>query len=212
MQGKNYVIVAGVDFSEPSNHALEIARDMTERTEGALLHVVHVVAPPIGSVSIAGAPPNMATEFTETLDRARDELTALCHDLDAKIEGRVFGHVRMGSPARELTTLADLLSADLIVIGTHGRTGLARVLLGSIADTVLRHAPCSVLTTRKPKPQPVIEDPCPGCVAANAANAGGASTDGSARCMQHAKKRHTVHTYHEGPDGFAHQSFRFDGR
>ncbi|MDB4998852.1 MAG: hypothetical protein JWM74_6284 [Myxococcaceae bacterium] len=203
MQDKNYVILVGVDFSDPSNYALEIARGMAERTDGALLHVAHVVAPPIGSVSIAGAAPNMATEFTETLDRAREELASLCHDLDANLGGRVFGHVRMGTPARELTTVANLLSADLIVIGTHGRTGLGRVLLGSIAETVLRHAPCSVLTTRRPPVQPVIEEPCPGCMAATK------SGDANARCVQHARKRLNVHTYHEGPDNFAHQSFRF---
>ena len=203
MQDKSYVIVVGVDFSDPSNYALEVARGMTERTSGALLHVVHVVAPPVGSVSIAGAAPNMATEFTEILDQARDELARLCHDVDANLQGRVFGHVRMGTAAREITAIAEHLSGDLIVIGTHGRTGLGRVLLGSIAENVLRHAPCSVLTTRRPPVQPVLEDPCPGCVAARK------SGDPAARCVQHAGKRLNVHTYREGPDNFAHQSFRF---
>jgi nucleotide-binding universal stress UspA family protein len=205
MQESNYVIVVGVDFSEPSEHALGVARKMAEQNGRAVLHVVHVVAPPIGSVAITGAAPNLATEFTETLDRARDELATLCRGLETKLEGRVFGHVRMGTPAREITSLADSLSADLIVVGTHGRTGLGRVLLGSIAETVLRHAPCSVLTTRKPREQPFIEDPCPGCLAARKRG------DASARCMQHTRTKLHVHTYHEGPDGFAHQSFRFGG-
>ncbi len=59
--------------------------------------------------------------------------------------------VRIGSPAAEIVAAATALHADLVCVGTHGRGGLARVLLGSVAEHVLRQAPCPVLTVRLPK-------------------------------------------------------------
>ena len=56
--------------------------------------------------------------------------------------------VRIGNPAAEIVSVARLLKSDLIVISTHGRTGLKHLLLGSVAETVLRHAPCPVLIVR----------------------------------------------------------------
>ncbi len=65
--------------------------------------------------------------------------------LNPKIE------VRIGSPATEIVAAAGDLKADLVCLGTHGRGGLAHLLLGSVAEQVVRHAPCPVLTVRPPK-------------------------------------------------------------
>ena len=62
------------------------------------------------------------------------------------------GHVCAGEAGHEITNLARELDADIIVVGTHGRSGLGRVLLGSIATNVTKHAPCSVLIVRRSSP------------------------------------------------------------
>jgi universal stress protein A len=58
--------------------------------------------------------------------------------------------VRIGAPAAEIVSAAEDLKADLLCIGTHGRTGIAHFLLGSVAERIVRHAPCPVLTVRPP--------------------------------------------------------------
>ena len=58
-------------------------------------------------------------------------------------------HLTLGSPAEDIVRIADETGADMIVIGTHGRTGLMRVLMGSVAEAVMRHANCPVLTLKQ---------------------------------------------------------------
>jgi nucleotide-binding universal stress UspA family protein len=59
--------------------------------------------------------------------------------------------VRQGDPRREIVEAAKDWDAELIVVGSHGRTGLQRLILGSVAEYVVRHAPCSVEVSRRPK-------------------------------------------------------------
>jgi nucleotide-binding universal stress UspA family protein len=71
---------------------------------------------------------------------------------------RVEHHLREGDPATEILALAQEIGCDLIVIGTHGRTGVGRLLMGSVAEAVLRRAPCPVLTVKGlPAPVPPVE-------------------------------------------------------
>lgn len=197
-----YVILAAVDFSHHSQRALDSARDLASRTPHAELHVVHVVPPPVGTVTVLGTA-DMAATFTDTLDRTRKELEAACGEAAKGLSERVFGHVRTGKPSREIAEVAKQIGADLIVIGTHGRTGLARVLLGSVTEEVVRQAPCDVLTVRVPEPVPEIEAACPACVEAQ--KSGGPK----ARCAQHSLRHPRPHTYADGREGLFHQSFKF---
>jgi nucleotide-binding universal stress UspA family protein len=66
--------------------------------------------------------------------------------------------VRLGSPAQELIELANLLDADLVVVGTHGRTGLGRLLVGSVAEAAVKKARCPVLVVRE-KNHPTVSAP-----------------------------------------------------
>lgn len=89
------------------------------------------------------APEIVRRDYTEeTLTRLRDHLS------DA-FSGTWEAHVTVGDPADAILRVARERSVDLIVMGTHGRTGLQHVLLGSVAENVVRHAPCPVLVTRK---------------------------------------------------------------
>jgi nucleotide-binding universal stress UspA family protein len=200
------LVLVGTDFSAQAQNALAVARDLVLRTPGAELHVVHVVAPSAAAVGISGIGPNLATELTEGLARARAELQAVCRAGDA-LASRTIGHLRSGDAATEITRVAESLQADLIVVGTHGLTGLERLLMGSVAESVTRHAPCSVLTTRiKTVIDDVqIEPACEACTLAKTT-----SVNPNARCAAHPRKSARPHTYSEGRSPEGHETFRFD--
>lgn len=135
-------ILVPMDFSELARraltHAIPMATGFGARI--SLLHVVELPAYPteMGAVMI---------HQEQTLKAARKELAVLGEQLiPASLRGRVL--VCMGRPYEEIAKTARRLKADLIVLTTHGYTGLKHVLLGSTAERVVRHAPCPVLTVR----------------------------------------------------------------
>src|SRR5690606_35150464 len=108
---------------------------------------------------------------------------------------RVVTHFRLGAAADQIVQLAVDLDADLIVLGTHGRTGLKRLMLGSVAQKVLKTARCPVYVTR-PKDHsevgevPEIEPPCPDCVKARQDSNGAVMW-----CKRHSEPRIRPHRY-----------------
>lgn len=164
--GRSVILVA-IDFSDTSLRALKVAREIANNQAGAELHLAHVLAPIRGRLGFVQAS-NDTLEAMVAIERASQELETLCLAAESGIKARVLGHVRVGEPARELVQLASDISADLVVVGTHGRTGIERALLGSVAEEVVRRAPSPVLTV-KPKelaPWTQIEPPCADCVEA----------------------------------------------
>lgn len=169
-------IVVAVDFSDISNRAFEQAFSIARRTTGAELHIVSIADR--AALEFLGVGPTQHPTLVESADRLRDELTKLTKRSMAEYrklnpESRkvpTFIHVRVGDIAEEITQLASEIGADLIVVGTHGRRGLRRVVLGSVAEHVVRFAPCQVLVVR-PKDEhamdgiPGLDPPCPNCVA-----------------------------------------------
>lgn len=146
-----YVVVAGIDFSEPSTLALDEALRIAGEHPGATLHVVH-------ATSAHGPMLRMELE-TEVVTVSADEGRVLLEDHVArraalrKSSGLVTAEqwqcqVRTGSAASELVAAIAELDADLLVIGTHGRTGVRRLLLGSVADGIVGKAGCTVLVVR----------------------------------------------------------------
>lgn len=137
-------LLVATDFSEPAGRAVERALDVARRY-GASLHLVHVwEAPLIVGGAIAG------TEFdwmTLLEQAARTQLDAVVEGLRA--EGvHVTSSLRSGAAWDRIVTLAGEVEADLVVVGTHGRTGLRRAVMGSVAERVVRHSPVAVLTVR----------------------------------------------------------------
>jgi nucleotide-binding universal stress UspA family protein len=134
-------LCVAVDLSEPSREALDQAADLA-RALGADLTVAHVVAPPPAVGTDLLVAPGGAVEG------ARDEMEALeawRAVAEARAGRAVRGRLLIGDPARELVRLAREEGCDLVVMGTHGRTGLRRALMGSVAAAVVREAPCAVL-------------------------------------------------------------------
>lgn len=144
-------ILVPVDFSEHSDEALRVAVELTELF-GARLHVTHVYQIPVyGGVGDYGA---IQGQLMETV---RDGAKQALDDAVAKLRSKgieVEGHLREGFPAERIVELAEEVGADLLVMGTHGRTGLQHFLLGSVAERTLRTAPCAVLTVRQRGAQP----------------------------------------------------------
>jgi universal stress protein A len=140
-------IVVPHDFSEHADEALRRAADLAERF-GAELHLVHVVQQPLYSFSMLQGPWPGAVDLSGVV-RAADEMLGRKVDAFTTDPDDVQVHVFEGTNVAEvLLEAAAKLEADLIVMGTHGRTGLAHVLVGSVTERTLRRARCPVLAVR----------------------------------------------------------------
>ncbi len=141
-------ILVPTDFSETADAALAYAKDLATKL-GASLHLVHVYADPYAAA--ASAPEVYASVPDEVRHRALEEVRErLLERLDASEEYQFRGSrgtVR-GLVAPQIVNYAESQDIDLIVMGTHGRRGVAHLLLGSVAEHVVRTAGCPVLTVR----------------------------------------------------------------
>jgi nucleotide-binding universal stress UspA family protein len=131
-------ILFPTDFSHLSDNALQHATTLARET-GATLLILHVEEPPIaygGGEMYYGIP-----------DPDQDEMRRMLNEIRPTDPSVHFEHrMVMGDPAGEIVKIADEEHVDMIVMGTHGRTGLSRVLMGSVAESVVRRASCPVLT------------------------------------------------------------------
>ena len=138
-------VLVAMDFSDAARAALESARPLAV-TFGASLHVLHVVTEPLGQPWSGYVP---AAQFIETVERlqaeAQDRLTEYL-SLDEWRNLRVVVATAWGDPSEQILEYAEAHGVDLIVCGTHGRCGWNRVLMGSVAERVVRLARCPVLT------------------------------------------------------------------
>lgn len=138
-------IVCGIDFSDTSRAALDEAAKLT-RLLGAELHVVHAYGLPMVALPIDGGMvtgPERAVEVASAADEQLRSWLKACPDVDA------VRHVVVGMPADEVLRVADEVDAAYLVVGTHGRSGLAHLLMGSVAENVMRHARIPVLVARR---------------------------------------------------------------
>jgi universal stress protein A len=134
-----------IDFSEYADHALAYAIRLA-RTLDARLTLLHVVQPlPMAGVDMGVALPETYLQEAEA-EVQRSMEAALARVTAAGLTGECV--VLYGVPFQEIVDTAKAHSVDLIIMGTHGRTGLLHVLLGSVAEKVVRLAPCSVLVVR----------------------------------------------------------------
>jgi nucleotide-binding universal stress UspA family protein len=140
-------ILVPLDFSPPSRRALHFAREWAARFESeiVLLHVLEPVTTFSGFGAEPFVPPVPPPDFHE---QARSELEKVVRE-EFPDSAKVSMQLRDGAAYHEIATAARDLHADLIIISTHGRTGLSHVLMGSTAERVVRHAPCPVLTLRR---------------------------------------------------------------
>lgn len=138
-------ILVPIDFSECSKKALQYALPLAKEHQAALT-LLYVVPPAYGSSEYPGIDYAQVTASLKeggARELAKLAVDAVCAAVPAEAV------VQVGSPARQIIEVAKSLPADLIVISTHGRTGLKHVFLGSVAEHVVQRAPCPVFVVRE---------------------------------------------------------------
>jgi len=153
----NNILVA-TDFGEASDAALAYGRELA-RSFGARLHVLHVTEDvsvnAFATEAYAASIPGLQGEVD---DEARRKLDALIADNDACGPSARAIVLSSTAPALEIVECAKDRAIDLIVVGTHGRGPFAHMMMGSVAERVVRLAPCPVLTVRHPEHEFVLPD------------------------------------------------------
>ncbi|HVA39435.1 MAG TPA: universal stress protein [Candidatus Binataceae bacterium] len=135
-------ILAPMEFDETAHAVLDAALRIASETGGTvfLMHVVPMVVAPTGM-------PNYVDIYKDQEKIAQQKLAAILEDHRSEVKCELL--TRIGDPAHEILALERQLAADLIVLATHGRKGVRRMLLGSVAEAVLRDATCPVLTVQR---------------------------------------------------------------
>lgn len=137
-------ILHPTDFSADAQPAFDVACVLAGEGGGRLV-VLHVERPPLATLGGTTAVPPLPNEYN------REKLGKKLRDIQPARAGITIEHrLEYGDPASVILEVAQEIGADLIVMGTHGRTGLRRLLMGSVAERVVRKASCPVLTIRRP--------------------------------------------------------------
>ena len=147
-------ILAPIDFSELSMEAMRGAMELAKDV-GAEVHLVHIIAPhhtfiPLPLATNAEQSRELAREAA-MLEQAEEELNRIKKDEfgDSK---KVVTYAEVGHPVPKLVDYTKRNEIDLIMLATHGRTGAEHLVIGSVAEKLVRYAPCSVLVFRRRKP------------------------------------------------------------
>jgi nucleotide-binding universal stress UspA family protein len=153
-------ILCPVDLSTFSLEALRLALKLAKDSEAAL-DILHVIHNPFDDIymseitqtnpalldAYAGEPQRRAKMLRSTEEHSGVLLKQFCHET-VQHYPKVHYHIRRGDPFEVILDSAEEFGTDLIVLATHGRTGLKRLVIGNVAEKVVRHAPCPVLTVR----------------------------------------------------------------
>jgi nucleotide-binding universal stress UspA family protein len=136
-------ILHPTDFSESADQAFHLACSLA-RDHHARLIVLHVMATPLTTLGGMPAVPPIPDEY------GREELARKLRAIQPPPPIPLDHMLEEGDPVSTILQLAEHVPCDLIVMGTHGRRGVGRLLMGSVAEEVLRKAPCPVLTVKSP--------------------------------------------------------------
>ena len=138
-------ILVPTDFSEYADYALDYAIELAKTLQARLtvLYVLH-----LSSLALGDAPPAVLDDTLKAMETNAQQRTqmALARVQQAGLQGE--SAIVEGIPFQTIIETAERRDVDLIVMGTHGRTGLTHALMGSVAERVVRLAPCPVLVTR----------------------------------------------------------------
>lgn len=145
-------ILVPVDFSDRSRKALQYALGMAEEFQAELI-LVHVVQP----YPIVTEMPGTMAELQAQLEKNAFSQLAKLNDSIKGVASR--GLLQTGQPVHHILKVALEEDVDLIVVATHGRTGLAHVVLGSVAERIVRHAHCPVLVVREREHEFLVTQP-----------------------------------------------------
>lgn len=199
MQLKSRTLVVGLDFSDLSDRAFHQAYELAAVSSTSEIHAIFVLAaaavdPLTGYDAVQPTNPARLEEGSARLGKHVNELLFKLGGI-ANSRMRVYSHFRIGVPWVGITRLAAEVQASLVVVGTHGRHGIARWLLGSVAEGVVRHAPCPVLVIPlegRALELPTLEPVCSVCLDARKVSRGR-----ELWCAEHREPHGRRHTYHQ---------------
>ena len=177
-------VLAAIDFSEASDLVVDQALAMARQANAHEIHFLHVRPEPRDEADAEGR----HAEFEEWLDARVRNQGAVPYTI------KVVAHEASGNPADVIVEMAGELLASVVIVGTHGRKGFQRMVMGSVAESVVRNSGCPVLVVRPQmhhQPAPRIEPPCPRCVERRAQSGGE-----QLWCEQHGEKHGRRHTYY----------------
>jgi nucleotide-binding universal stress UspA family protein len=141
-------VVVAYDFTPSSAQALARAIEVAARAPHHVLHIVAALDPHDRTLR-AGPIKEVSYQTAETVQKLiADNVAKAFAGRETASEVQFFVHARIGSPAAEILALAEEVGADLIFIGSHGKTGVERLMLGSVSERVVREAKCPVLVAR----------------------------------------------------------------
>jgi nucleotide-binding universal stress UspA family protein len=176
-----FLILVEVDFSENGPSVLQSATDLALTTPDAELHLVHAFGPAVRADHLRCFPALSDLTSIEDSDEAGAALDRIAASIALR-DTRVCAHVHEGSATTVIAQLAEDIEADLIVVGNHDRAGVNRSYFGSVAEKLVRMAPCPVLIIRSksiPSSGPTAP-PCPACEASRRLTWGA-----HLRCLDH---------------------------
>lgn len=184
------VILAAIDRSPASDACMYTATSLAQGIAGAELHFLHVIE----------ASPQ-TTSPLNLLEEGRNAIDAVAAKAAERFKGRIAAHLAVGDASREILQLASDLEADLIVVGSHGKKTLERMLVGSVSQSVVKKARCAVLVARPKEyatePVPEIAPPCPKCLETQRASGGD-----KLWCEQHAGRHAHGRLHYETPPSY----------
>lgn len=157
-----FVLLAAIDTSAASDRIVSVSIGFLRMMPGAEMHIVHVLedlsmSPAFLSASLVPPPNELREAALLILERQKRSIEMECPQV------RVVTHLAHGLPWRRIVQLATDLQTDLVVIGTHDYNAVERFVLGSVAEAVVRKAPCGVLVVRPKKEQRDLRDVADPC-------------------------------------------------
>jgi nucleotide-binding universal stress UspA family protein len=190
-----FVIVVAIDASADDDRLLGAACTFARTIAGSEVHLIHAVEPR----ETAGFP--VAEAYERAMSRGREYLDVKAKAAQMFGAPNVVGHLREATAADAILQTAVSTDADLVMVGTHDRKGLARWAYGSVAQKVMRDAACPVLVVR-PKHHatfrgPEIEPPCEDCLRVQRE-----TKSAQLWCARHAEHHPIAHVHYEMPQGF----------
>jgi nucleotide-binding universal stress UspA family protein len=165
-----FVVLAAVDGSPLEREVVRVGANFARCAPGGELHLVHVVEDLPPRVTLVPAPVGLGVTTAEVVATARRRLDSVAADARTQFAGRIVEHLAAGSAWKQILQIALDVQADVLLVGTHGRTGIKRMLLGSVAEAVVRRASCPVIAVRAKDYHafvpPEIEPACSDCLRA----------------------------------------------
>jgi nucleotide-binding universal stress UspA family protein len=191
------VVLVALAGEPPDREVLRAGAKFARMTLGGELHIVHVMA----DLPLAPAPSPMTVTRDEIVQEGKRKLDALLNEARGQFPGRIHGHLAEGTVSKQVLQTAIDIEADVVLVGTHGRSGVKRLVLGSVAEAVVRGASCPVIVVR-PKDYhaftaPEIEPPCTDCLRVQRETAGARMW-----CERHSQHHPHGRLHYEMPQGF----------